>query len=64
MIAVLAPNRWLNVTCRNLCLRYEFQNLLTSKLAGAILDRAASTLVNAFVIRAEQLHGRQPAGNC
>jgi ribosome-associated toxin RatA of RatAB toxin-antitoxin module len=54
-----------DTACRiEFCLSYEFQNLLTAKLAGAVLDRAANTLVNAFVTRAEQLHGRQPAGNC
>ncbi|MEO8187194.1 MAG: type II toxin-antitoxin system RatA family toxin [Burkholderiaceae bacterium] len=40
------------------CLRYEFQSTVMSRLAGPVFDRIANTLVDAFVARAERVHGK------
>lgn len=42
-------------------LRYEFQSMLTAKLAGPIFDRIANKLVDAFVARAAQVYGATAA---
>jgi ribosome-associated toxin RatA of RatAB toxin-antitoxin module len=41
-----------------LSLRYEFANALLGKLAGAVFDEIANSLVDAFARRAEQQFGR------
>ena len=47
--------------CRiEFALRYEFNNAVTSKLAGRVFDRIANTLVDAFVVRAEEVYGSRP----
>jgi ribosome-associated toxin RatA of RatAB toxin-antitoxin module len=38
-------------------LRYEFQNALMARLAGPVFSNIANTLVDAFVGRAEKIHG-------
>jgi ribosome-associated toxin RatA of RatAB toxin-antitoxin module len=38
-------------------LRYGFSNAILGKLVGPVFDRIASTLVDAFVKRAEQVYG-------
>ena len=38
-------------------LRYEFHSMVMAKLAGPVFDRIANTLVDAFVARADQVHG-------
>jgi ribosome-associated toxin RatA of RatAB toxin-antitoxin module len=43
-------------------LRYEFGGALVGKLAGRIFEGIASTLVDAFANRAEQVLGRQQPG--
>jgi ribosome-associated toxin RatA of RatAB toxin-antitoxin module len=40
-------------------LRYEFNNALTSTLAGPVFDRIANTLVDAFVARADAVYGKE-----
>ena len=44
------------------CLRYEFENAVMSRLAGRVFGNIASTLVDAFVGRAEQIHGIRAGG--
>jgi ribosome-associated toxin RatA of RatAB toxin-antitoxin module len=41
-------------------LQYEFDSALMGKLAGTIFERITNTLVDAFVLRAHNVHG--PAG--
>jgi ribosome-associated toxin RatA of RatAB toxin-antitoxin module len=42
--------------CRiDFCLRYEFSSTVMAKLAGPVFGRIATTLVDAFVGRAEQV---------
>jgi ribosome-associated toxin RatA of RatAB toxin-antitoxin module len=41
-------------------LQYEFDNPLMGRLAGTVFDRITDTLVDAFVVRARDVHG--PAG--
>ena len=44
--------------CRiDLELQYGFQNLALAALVGPVFDRIASTMVDAFVKRAEQVYG-------
>ena len=44
--------------CRvNLELRYGFDNAALAALVGPIFDKVTSTLVDAFVKRAEQVYG-------
>lgn len=38
-------------------LRYEFRRSMTARLAAPVLDRIASTLVDAFVARADSVYG-------
>jgi ribosome-associated toxin RatA of RatAB toxin-antitoxin module len=38
-------------------LRYEFDRTVLGKLAGPVFDRVANTLVDAYVARADALHG-------
>ena len=38
-------------------LQYEFENALMGKLAGSVFDRITNTLVDAFVVRARNVHG-------
>ncbi len=42
-------------------LRYEFENLVIAALAGPVFGQISGTLVDAFVRRADQVHGRQAA---
>jgi ribosome-associated toxin RatA of RatAB toxin-antitoxin module len=39
-------------------LHYEFDSALVGRLAGSVFDRITNTLVDAFVERAHQVHGR------
>jgi ribosome-associated toxin RatA of RatAB toxin-antitoxin module len=44
--------------CRiDLLLEYGFKNLALAALVGPVFDKIASTMVEAFVKRAEQVHG-------
>ena len=44
--------------CRiDLELQYGFQNIALAALVGPVFDKIASTMVDAFVKRAEQVHG-------
>ena len=38
-------------------LRYEFSNAVMARVAGPVFDRIANTLVDAFVVRADTVHG-------
>jgi ribosome-associated toxin RatA of RatAB toxin-antitoxin module len=40
-----------------LTLNYGFDNPALAKLVGPVFDKIASTLVDAFVKRAQQVHG-------
>jgi ribosome-associated toxin RatA of RatAB toxin-antitoxin module len=44
-----------------LSLQYEFDNALMGKLAGSVFERITNTLVDAFVVRARQVHGTAAA---
>jgi ribosome-associated toxin RatA of RatAB toxin-antitoxin module len=47
--------------CRiDFALRYDFENLLLRKVAGAVFERITTTLVDAFVARADELGNRIP----
>jgi ribosome-associated toxin RatA of RatAB toxin-antitoxin module len=43
----------------NFALRYELENAL-ARLASPVFDRIANTLVDAYVVRAEQVYGGTP----
>ena len=38
-------------------LQYEFDSPLMGRLAGSVFDRITNTLVDAFVVRAREVHG-------
>ncbi len=44
-------------------LRYEFENPVIAALAGSVFGQMADTLVDAFVRRADQVHGGQAAAH-
>ncbi len=44
-------------------LHYEFANRLLEKLVGPVFNYVANSFIDAFVKRAESLHGKLDAGN-
>jgi ribosome-associated toxin RatA of RatAB toxin-antitoxin module len=43
-------------------LQYEFDSPLMGRLAGSVFDRITNTLVDAFVVRADDVHGPADEG--
>ena len=44
-------------------LQYEFDSPLMGRLAGTVFDRITNTLVDAFVVRAREVHGAAGEAN-
>lgn len=49
--------------CRiSLDLRFDFSNAMTGKVVGPVFKHIADSMVESFVRRAEQIHGKPPPG--